>query len=131
MARQARIEYPGPFSTSVPGQAIFLDVRHRIHFLALLAEAVRHYGWLLTAWVLMTNHFHLVLETPEPNLSSGMKWFPGTYVGCFNNRLCWTPHHGTRRVCPRRRHGRRTPRAPGTSPAGPGQGKGSRSQAVG
>jgi putative transposase len=94
MARQARIEYPGAVhhitSRGNNRQAIFLDDRDRKHFLALLGEAVRRYGWLLTAWVLMTNHFHLVIHTPEPTLSDGMKWLLGSYVSWFNKR-----HHRT------------------------------------
>src|SRR5205809_5141004 len=34
----------------------------------------------------MPNHFHLVLETPQPNLVAGMKWFLGTYTGRFNRK---------------------------------------------
>jgi len=96
MARQARIEYPGAVhhvrSRGNNRQAIFLDDGDRTHFLVLLAEAVRHYGWLVTAWVLMTNHFHLVLQTPEPNLSRGMKWLLGSYVAWFNKRHGRTGH---------------------------------------
>lgn len=40
----------------------------------------------------MTNHFHLILEAPEPNLSRGMKWLLGTYVGWFNKRHRRTGH---------------------------------------
>src|SRR5438552_9385839 len=48
---------------------IFHNDRDREKFLEYLAETVRRYGWLITAWVLMSNHFHLVLETPSPTLS--------------------------------------------------------------
>lgn len=96
MARQARIEYPGAVhhvrSRGNAGQPIFLDDGDRTHFLDLLAEASRHYGWLLAAWVQMTNHFHLVLETPHTNLSRGMKWLLGSYVCWFNRRHGRTGH---------------------------------------
>ena len=53
-------------------------------FLDFLGHAARRFGWSVTAYVLMTNHFHLVIQTPKPNLSLGMQWFNGTYVGWFN-----------------------------------------------
>jgi REP element-mobilizing transposase RayT len=53
---------------------------------AYLAEAVRRYGWLITACVLMSNHFHLVIETPSPTLSAGMQWLLGSYCKWFNNK---------------------------------------------
>ena len=49
-------------------------------------QAVRRFGWSLTPWVLMTNHFHLVIQTPEPNLSRGMHSLNSTYAGWFNHR---------------------------------------------
>ena len=44
------------------------------------------FGWSVSAYVLMKNHFHLVIQTPEPNLSRGMQWMNGTYAGWFNHR---------------------------------------------
>lgn len=55
-------------------------------FLQFLGEAATRFGWSVTAYVLMTNHFHLVIQTPEPNLSRGMQWLNGTYAGWFNRR---------------------------------------------
>ncbi len=55
-------------------------------FLTFLGEAVQRFGWSLSAWVLMTNHYHLVIQTPEANLSRGMHWLNGTYAGWFNHR---------------------------------------------
>ena len=48
-------------------------------FVEGLSEAVKRHGWRLQAYVLMRNHFHLVLETPEPTLMAGMKWSLGAY----------------------------------------------------
>ena len=42
------------------------------------------FDWSLTAAMLMTNHFHLVIQTPEPNLSRGMHWFNSAYSGWYN-----------------------------------------------
>lgn len=55
-------------------------------FLNFLGQAVSRFGWSLTAWVLMTNHFHLVIQTPQANLSRGMHWLNSTYAGWFNHR---------------------------------------------
>jgi REP-associated tyrosine transposase len=49
-------------------------------------EACVKTGWQAHAYCLMPNHFHLVLETPQPNLVAGMKWFLGTYTTRFNRR---------------------------------------------
>jgi REP element-mobilizing transposase RayT len=55
-------------------------------FLDLLAEAIRRFRWRLHAYVLMGNHFHLLLETPEPNLSVGMHRLNAVYSQRFNRR---------------------------------------------
>ncbi len=49
-----------------------------------LFEAAAAFGWRLHAFVVMRNHFHLAVETPEPNLSAGMKWLQGTWAMRFN-----------------------------------------------
>jgi putative transposase len=53
-------------------------------FLSTLEEACQQTGWRVHAYVLMSNHYHLLLETPEANLVAGMKWFQGTYTQRFN-----------------------------------------------
>jgi REP element-mobilizing transposase RayT len=52
--------------------------------LNVLVEAVGRYGWRLHAYVLMRNHYHLAVETPEPNLVAGMHWIQGTFCNRFN-----------------------------------------------
>ncbi|WP_415909086.1 transposase [Oleiharenicola sp. Vm1] len=49
-----------------------------------LFEAAERFGWRVHAYVIMRNHFHLAVETPEPNLSDGMRWLQGTWVARFN-----------------------------------------------
>ena len=49
-----------------------------------LAESAERFGWRVHAYVVMSNHFHLALETPEPNLSEAMKWLQGTWAARFN-----------------------------------------------
>jgi REP element-mobilizing transposase RayT len=61
----------------------------RQRFVETLGEACFKTGWQVHAYVLMPNHFHLVVETPQPNLVAGMewlKWFLGTYTSRFNQR---------------------------------------------
>jgi putative transposase len=50
-----------------------------------LAECCGKTGWEVPAFCLMSNHFHLVIETPQANLVAGMKWFLGAYTGRFNS----------------------------------------------
>ena len=90
MARPLRIEFPGALdhvtSRGNERRAIFRSDRDRRTFLTLLEQAATRFGWSVTAYVLMTNHFHLVIQTPEPNLSRGMQWLNGTYAARFNQR---------------------------------------------
>lgn len=90
MARPLRIEFPGAThhvtSRGNERRDIFRSDDDRLAFLGFLAEASRRFGWSLTAWVLMSNHFHLVIQTPQPNLSRGMHWLNTSYVSWFNAR---------------------------------------------
>ena len=67
-------------------EEIFRDDRDRRRFLETLTEACAKTDWQVHAYCLMSNHFHLVVETPQPNLVAGMKWFLGTYTSRFNHR---------------------------------------------
>ena len=69
---------------------IFRDDNDRYWFVHTLGEACARTDWQVHAWCLMRNHFHLVVETPKPNLVDGMKWLLGTYTSRFNrrHRLC-------------------------------------------
>ena len=49
-------------------------------------EACEKTGWRIHAWVMMNNHYHLLLDTPEANLVAGMKWLQGTYTQRYNSR---------------------------------------------
>jgi len=73
-------------SRGVERRPIFRDVNDRHRFLALLANAVTTFHWRLYAFVLMTNHFHLLIETVDPTLSRGMKRICGDYADAFNWR---------------------------------------------
>jgi REP element-mobilizing transposase RayT len=67
-------------------EAIFLDESDREEFLRALGEACQKTGWEVHAYCLLSNHFHFVVETPQPNLVVGMKWLLGTYTQRFNRR---------------------------------------------
>ena len=90
MARNVRIEYAGAYyhvmARGNRREAIFLDDDDRRFFLQVLAEACGQTGWRVHAWVLMGNHYHLFLETPEANLVVGMKWLQITVARRFNIR---------------------------------------------
>lgn len=73
-------------------QLIFIDDFDRQIFLHLLAKVVERCGWRCHAYCLMPNHFHLVIETPEPNLSYGLQLLLGTYAQWFNHRHGFTGH---------------------------------------
>lgn len=67
------------------GQDIFVSDAGFRTFLSTLKEACERTGWIVHAYVLMPNHYHLLFETPEANLVSGMKWFQGTYTQRFHS----------------------------------------------
>ncbi|MDQ2947623.1 MAG: transposase [Acidobacteriota bacterium] len=90
MPRPLRIEYEGAcyhvVSRGDRREDIFRDDGDRTEFMRTLGEACAKTGWQVHAYCLMRNHFHLVVETPQPNLSLGMKWLLGTYTQRFNRR---------------------------------------------
>lgn len=65
---------------------VFSDRNDRELFFSVLAHAVDRYGWLCHSYCLMGNHYHLLLETPKPNLSLGMRQLNGLYARRFNLR---------------------------------------------
>jgi len=90
MSRPLRLEFPGSlWHVTQRGnyqQDIFLDDADRNSFLELLGKGVNKYGWILTAYVLMSNHFHFVVQLTRNTLSRGMQWFETQYVRAFNRR---------------------------------------------
>ncbi len=101
MGRPLRIEHPGAvWHVTSRGNnrcAMFLTDDDRLTFLALLAETVKRFHWLVHVYTLMTNHFHIVIETPEPTLSRGMKSLNQSYVQKFNKTHKRTGHLVERR----------------------------------
>jgi putative transposase len=90
MGRPIRIEYPGALyhitSRGNERKKIFLDDRDRTKFVGILADYHDRYGIVIHAFVLMDNHYHLILETPKGNLLKVMHGLNGGYTGYFNRK---------------------------------------------
>ena len=90
MARPLRIEYPGAvYHVTSRGNArnkIFSDDQDREIFLSILGGVVKRYNWLCHAYCLMDNHYHFMIETPDANLSIGMRQLNGIYTQKYNRR---------------------------------------------
>lgn len=92
MARPLMVEYPGAvYHITGRGnerQSVFLDDADRIAFLKLVHQVCERFNWLCHAYCLMSNHYHLLVETIDPTLSRGMRQLNGVYTQGFNR------HHG-------------------------------------
>lgn len=90
MARPLRLEFPGAvYHVTARGNArqdIVADDRDRGQFVELLGREVNQQRWRCYAWCLMDNHYHLLIETPEGNLISGMRRLNQVYTQRFNRR---------------------------------------------
>lgn len=88
MARPLRIQYPGAFyhvtSRGNERKPIYKSVRDREAFLGYLESAAMRYGAVIHCYCMMDNHYHLLLETPEANLSAIMRHINGAYTTYFN-----------------------------------------------
>lgn len=88
MARPLRIEYPGAFyhvtARGNEQKDIFKSQRDREKFLSYLEAASKRYAAVIHAYCLMSNHYHLLLETPQGNLSQIMKHINSSYTTYFN-----------------------------------------------
>lgn len=90
MARPVRVEFEdASYHVMARGngrQQVFFDDDDRKLFVQTLGEALDQYGLELIAWVLMPNHYHLILRTPRGNLSRSMGWFQTTFTVRYNRR---------------------------------------------
>jgi putative transposase len=90
MARKLRVQYPGAIyhlmNRGDHREAIFCDDLDRAEFLNCVTQTCTKTLWQVHGFCLMANHFHLIVETPQPNLVAGMKWFLGVYTSRFNRR---------------------------------------------
>lgn len=90
MARPLRLNYAGGvYHVTARGnerKAVVRDDRDRARWVDTLAQVVDRYRVRCHAWVLMTNHYHVLLETPTPNLSLAIRHLNGVYTQAFNRR---------------------------------------------
>ncbi|TSC95364.1 MAG: hypothetical protein Athens101410_614 [Parcubacteria group bacterium Athens1014_10] len=90
MTRPLRIEYPGAIyhitSRGNAKQIIFQDDLDRGNFFRVLSLVIERFNWICHSYCLMDNHYHLIIETPEGNLSRGMRQLNGVYTQSFNTR---------------------------------------------
>ena len=90
MARPLRIEYDGALyhvtSRGNERKAIFRNANDRSLFLDTLAQVNKRFDWVCHAYCLMNNHYHLVVETRDGNLSKGMRQLNGVYTQAYNKR---------------------------------------------
>ena len=96
MARPLRIEYPGAVyhitSRGNEKKPVFKDDEDRRNFLNTLRHVNKKYNWICHAYCLMINHYHFLVETPDGNLSLGMRQMNGVYTQLFNKRHGRTGH---------------------------------------
>jgi putative transposase len=88
MARPLRIEFPGGLyhvtSRGDRREEIYLDDADRTNWLTLFGHVCKRFNWVCHAYCLMDNHYHIVVETAEGNLSKGMRQLNGVYTQTFN-----------------------------------------------
>jgi putative transposase len=101
MPRGPRHQSPGGLfhvtSRGVRRNAIFLDERDYTFFLSLPQKLTSTRSWIVLAYCLMPNHYHLLAETPAADLSAGMHWLNGRYAQWFNLRHGFEGHVFDRR----------------------------------
>jgi REP element-mobilizing transposase RayT len=90
VARPLRIEYQGAYYHVInrgnAGGDIFETEKDREKFLAYLGKAVERFSLIIHAYCLMTNHYHLLVETPQANLSAAIQWLSVSYAVYYNRK---------------------------------------------
>ena len=96
MGRPLRIEYPGALyhitSRGNERKKIFLEDADKIKFLEILEDYHNRFNILIHSYILMDNHYHLVVETPKGNLTKIMHGVNGRYTGSFNRKYRRSGH---------------------------------------
>ena len=96
MARPLRLELAGALyhvtSRGDGGEDIYLSDDDRQAWLETLAQVCERFNWVCHAYCQMSNHYHLVIETPDANLSKGMRQLNGVYTQRFNRSHQRTGH---------------------------------------
>ena len=105
MARPLRIQFPGAFyhitCRGIERRRIYADDNDRYKFLALLTDSLETYQVVLYAYILMSNHFHLLIQTRKANCSEFMRHFNICYTGWFNwcHNRCGNLYQGRYKAC--------------------------------
>jgi REP element-mobilizing transposase RayT len=90
MARPLRIEYPGAYYHVInrgnAGENIFIDEHDRDKFLEYLAKCVERFTTRIHTYCLMSNHYHVLIETPQANLSRAIQWLNVSHSVYFNKK---------------------------------------------
>lgn len=90
MASPLRIEFAGALyhvtSRGNAWEAIYLDREDRELYQSVLGEICDLFNWTIHSWCQMTNHYHILVETPDANLSKGMRYLNGVYTQRFNRK---------------------------------------------
>lgn len=96
MTRPIRIEFPGAlYHVTARGdrrEIIYEDDADRERFLEILGQVIADFNWVCDSYCLMSNHYHLVIETPDGNLSKGMRQLNGVFTQASNRRHQRTGH---------------------------------------
>jgi putative transposase len=96
MARPLRIEYPGAFYHVInrgnAGESIVASERDSVRFLEYLGKTVERFSIVIHTYCLMSNHYHLLIETPYPNLSLAIQWLSVSYAAYFNRKHLRSGH---------------------------------------
>jgi putative transposase len=96
MSRPLRIEYPGAFYHIINRghrkEPIVMDGRDKERFMSCLERMARQFSVLVHSYCLMTNHYHLILETTEGNLSRALQWLNVSYATYYNRRHHYKGH---------------------------------------
>lgn len=96
MGRTPRVQYEGASyhigARGVSRMPILQEDADRLLFLSLLRRARLRFHWVVYAYCLMGNHYHIVLSLGKPNLSRGMAWLNGMYARAFNSRHSRSGH---------------------------------------
>jgi REP element-mobilizing transposase RayT len=90
------------YAHAVGRELLFVDEEDFELYLRLAGEVVSEFGWICLSYCLMSNHMHLMIRTPEPNLGAGMQRLHGMYATAFNRRHDRQGHRFDRRYGSRR-----------------------------
>jgi len=96
MSRPLRLEFPDALyhitSRGDRREPVYEDDIDRSDFLEIFASVIERFNWVCYAYCLMTNHYHLLVQTPDANLSKGMRQLNGIYTQNYNRRHRKTGH---------------------------------------